>query len=388
MSCYISTRNSRYYGAKEAEFGRVAPVSATDRFSGQWLRTWQQWDEPRRRDKTGTRTRQGTFGRLRKRTSFELKTYVYAREAGEARPRFGALIEGAMGGAARVSSGGAPVTDVQGSTVAFGADHGLQPGDAISVGGQLRVVTACPDDRTVWVSAPVSGAGAGTTSGAVSYGPAVQLPSASLYEYWTPGTAVQRILNGCVVDEMQVELNGDFHEFTFRGLAAGLIDNRTFEAGQGGLASFPLEPAIEPLMEMPVPGHLGQAWVGAGSWPLETLAQARIRVRNHADLRWRDFGLMEPKCAVPGDREVAVDLEVYGTDAQACEAIYASANRREPLPLMVQMGEIPGAMCGIYIPNFVPAPPEFLDGEERLRWRFRGSPAQGLREDEIYVVFG
>ncbi len=388
MNCYISTRDSRYYAAIEPAFGQVAAVTAAERFSGLGLRVLQKWDEPQRRDKTGTRSYQGVAGRLRKRTWFEMRTYLYARESGDAKPRCGALIEGAMGAAPRVHTGGLPVVQVSGMTATFGAPHGLQPGDGIVLGSELRVVTACPDAQTAWLSAPLSGQAGSTTGGAVSYGLALKPPSVSLYEYWTPETAVQRILNGCVVDEMSVELNGDFHELGFRGMAAGVIDSKTFEAQQGGLTSFPAEPAVAPLMEMPVPGHLGQAWVGTTAPPLETVAEARIRVRNHAELRWRDFGLTEPKCVVPGDREVTVDLEVYGDSSAACEALYASASRREPMPLMVQMGEIPGGISGIYIPNFVPAPPEFLDDEERLRWRLRGSVAQGTREDELYVVFG
>jgi hypothetical protein len=240
----------------------------------------------------------------------------------------------------------------------------------------------------VWLSAPLSGQAGQVTGGAVSYGPAVKLPSVSLYEYWSPGEAVQRILAGCVVDEMSIALNGDFHELTFRGMAAAVIDSKTFEAQQGGLAGFPAEPPVEALMEMPVPGHLGQAWAGATPAPLETVAQARVRVRNNAELRWRDFGLTEPKCFAPGDREVTIDLEIYGNTSAVCEALYESAIHREPMPLMVQMGEVPGAMCGLYVPNFIPAPPEFMDGEERLRWRLRGSVAQGTREDELYVAFG
>lgn len=388
MNCYIATRNSRYYAAKEAEFGKAAAASASGRFGATWLRVVQRWEEPRRRDKTGTRTHAGVAGRLRKRTGFELVTYLYARGSGDAPPGCTALVEAALGSPPRVTSSGLSVTQVSGSTVVFSVDHGLQPGDGFSIGGELRVVTACPDSRTAWVSAPFTSAGANVAGGAVSYGPAVTLPSVTLYEYWTPAGAVQRILNGCVVDEFEAELNGDFHEIRFRGASAGLIDNRTFETGQGGLLSFPEEPPSGPLMETPVPGHLGQAWAGAEPWLLETLARARVRVKNNVELRWRDFGLMEPKCAVPGDREVAIDLEIYGTGANACEAIYASASRREPMPLMVQMGEISGAMCGLYVPNFIPSPPEFLDGEERLRWRLRGCVAQGTQEDEIFVVFG
>ncbi|MCS7042139.1 MAG: hypothetical protein NZR01_05050 [Bryobacteraceae bacterium] len=199
---------------------------------------------------------------------------------------------------------------------------------------------------------------------------------------------MQRILRGCVVDELELELNGDFHELTFRGAAAGIVNSASFEPGEGGLSSFPAEPEVQQLMDLPVPGHLGQVWIGTNAAPLGTLASARIRIRNHIDMRWRDFGLLAPRCVTPGDREVRIDLEIYSNDSEVCEAIHASADRREPMALMVQMGEIPGALCGIHVANFVPAPPEFLDGEERLRWRLRGCQAQGFRDDEVYLAFG
>lgn len=388
MACYISTRNSRYYASLESEFGRVAAPAAAQRFSGVWLDVMQEWEEPRRRDKTGTRTFQGVAGRLRKHTAFTLTTYLYAREAPTAPPRCGALVECALGSAPRVTPDGLAVVQVQGMLARFATAHGLEPGDAITFGGDLRFVTACPDPLTAWLSAPLTGTAGTTAGGAVSYRPAAKLPSASLYEYWTPASAVQRILRGCVVDELELELNGDFHELRFRGAAAGLIDSASFEPGDGGLTSFPAEPEVQPLMELPVPGHLGRIWIGADGAELGTVASARIRIRNHVEMRWRDFGLLAPRCAAAGDREVLIDLEIYSSDNEVCEAIHASADRREPLALMVQMGEAPGAMCGIHVANFVPSPPEFLDGEERLRWRLRGCRAQGFRDDEIYLAFG
>ena len=180
MNCYISTRQSRYYAALETAFGQVAPATPANRFSGLRLDVRQQWDAPQRRDKTGTRTYQGIAGRLRKRTWFELSTYLYARESGDAKPRCGALIEGALGAAPRIHSGGLPVAQVLGTTATFGAAQGLQPGDAIVIGSELRVVTACPDGQTAWLSAPVRAAGGGATGGGVSYAPALTLPSVSL----------------------------------------------------------------------------------------------------------------------------------------------------------------------------------------------------------------
>ena len=42
---------------------------------------------------------------------------------------------------------------------------------------------------------------------------------------------------------MSVKLNGDFHEFEFKGSAQDIIDSVSFTTGQGGATTFPAEPA-------------------------------------------------------------------------------------------------------------------------------------------------
>jgi hypothetical protein len=390
MACYISSRNNRYYAAVESNYGVAAPVTAAQRFSGIWLDAQQEHERPRRRDKTGTRTDQGIAGTLRRRTRWSLKTYLYSRESGEQAPRYGTLIEGALGGAAQGTAGGKSLASISGLSLGFTQAHGLRPGEAVAVGNDLRLVSAAPDEQTVLLCAPLSaGVQSGdVTGGAVSYAPAVQLSGVTLYDYWSPATAVQRLLRGAAVDLMEVRVNADFHEFTFQGEAADLVDDKSFESGMGGLTAFPQEPALETMYDGPVPGHLGQAWMGTGPDQLHTLADARIRVRNNVDFRSKDFGSLAPRCIVAGDREVMVDLELYSQDRAVFDGIYQAARQRSAVPLLIQMGESAGAMCAVYIPALIPAVPELLDGEERLRWRLRGSVALGTAEDEIHVAFG
>lgn len=390
MACYISSRNNRYYAAVESTYGTVAAVTAAQRFSGLWLDAVQEHEQPRRRDKTGTRTNQGVAGELRKKTRFSLKTYLYNRDSGSAAPRYGALIEGALGATPKTVAGGASIAGSNGLSLSFGGAHGLSFGDAITVGQDLRFIAAVQDAQTVVLSAPLTAtAQAGDLAGAtVTYSPAVQMKGVSLYDYWSPDTALQRLLRGAAVDVMEIKVNADFHEFTFAGQAADLVDNKSFASGMGGLAAFPAEPTLEPLSDGPVPGHLGQAWIGAVPDQMHTLADARIRVKNNIDFRSRDFGGLAPRCIVAGDREVTVDLELYSQDRTMFDDLYRAARDRAAIPLMIQMGETPGAMCAVYVPMLVPAVPELLDGEERLRWRLRGSAALGTEEDEIHVSFG
>jgi hypothetical protein len=386
MACYIATRKNRFYASLEASYGQAAAVTAGQRFSAVELKARQVFERPRRRDKTGSRTAQAIAGELRRRTSFELTTYLYGRDAGSEAPRYGALVEGALGGAARVTAGGVAVTGVNGALASFSTAHGLQPGDALTVGGEIRFVEAVTDAQGVALSAPL--AGTGTTGGTVAYAPASELRGVSVYERWSPAGAAQRLLFGAAVDELEFRINGDYHELAFRGQAADLVDSLSFESGAGGLTAFPEEPALGELIESPVPGHMGQAWIGVTPGRMYTLSTAQIRLKNNVDLRVRDYGAVLARCVAPGDREVTVDLELYSRDGSPYDEIMQAARTRTPVGLMVQMGAQEGQMCGVWIPNLMLAVPEFDNSEARLLWRVKGSAAVGTAEDEIHVAFG
>lgn len=388
MACYISSGKNRHYAAVESIYGQAAAVTAAERFTSLGLRLEVNQEKPRRRDKTGTRTYQGISGELRKRIQFELGTYLYQREESSPAARYGALVEAAMGSAPAPSGGGVTVSSVNGAQIGFSGAHGLVAGQALAAGGEVRFVESVTSPTSVVVSAPFEELAAGMTAGAaVTYPLAHDLKSVTLYDYWSPETAVQRILAGAAVDEMAIEVNGDFHEIRFRGEASELIDNRTFQAQQAGLAAFPAEPALETYVETPVPGHLGQAWLGTGPDRIHTVKSARITIKNNIDLRNQDFGSLKAQCLVPGEREVSVEIELYSQDKTVFHELYEASRWRNGLPLMIQMGNAPGQMCAVWAPNFVPEVPEFLDDEPRLRWRVASSRAQGTGEDEVHVAF-
>ena len=390
MACYISTKQNRFYAALESSYGTVAAVTAADRFTGTSLKIQHDEERPKRRDKTGTRSYRGIAGALRARTKYEMRTYLYGRGEGSVPPRFSALLQAGLGADPRTQNSGLTVTSITGTHLGFGQLHGLQPGDAVALAGEIRFVMSIPDSMSVQVNAPWSqGQTAGeSTGGSVTYSLSATVPAVSLYDCWSPAVAVQRLLRGTVVDETQFRVAGDFHEFAFSGEAADVLDSASFESGQGGLTEFPNEPELEDLLEDPVPGHLGQVWIGNSPSRVHTLSQARVTVRNHIELRGNDFGALLPRCVVPGDREVVVDLEMYSQDGGIFDELYQAARSRSPVPVMLQLGEQESQLCGVYIPNMIPVVPEFIDEESRLRWRLQGSIAVGTMEDELYVAFG
>ena len=100
----------------------------------------------------------------------------------------------------------------------------------------------------------------------MTYSPSTTLPTATVFDYWDPVTAVQRVISGAAVDQMTLLVNGDFHEFHFSGLAQDLIDSSSFSAGGlSALESFPPEPVLAAFDYSIVPGNLGQAWLGTSA---------------------------------------------------------------------------------------------------------------------------
>src|SRR5206468_7867707 len=129
----------------------------------------------------------------------------------------------------------------------FTAAHGLKVGQAVTCVDEIRFVAAIVDATAVVLNAPFTitppaGFAAGST---ITYMPATELPSASIFDYWSPATAVQRLLCGAAVDQMEILVNGDYHEVHFKGLAQDVVDSSSFSANLGMLQSFPVEPSTD-----------------------------------------------------------------------------------------------------------------------------------------------
>jgi len=210
----------------------------------------------------------------------------------------------------------------------------------------------------------------------------------SVFDYWSPNSAVHRILCGAGIDQMIVKVNGDFHEFEFQGLAQDLIDSSTFSGEIGQLTTFPDEPALGAFDYSIVSGNLGQVWMGALPERFFTLTSAELLLDNALDVRSREFGFSVPRALSPGTRAVSLDFELYEQDDDRTKGLYQAAKQRSPINVMLQLGQEPGQLFGAYLKSVLPEVPEFDDGDNRLKWQFKNSRAQGTIDDEITVAFG
>lgn len=390
MSCYISSNNNRVYVALESAYGQAAGITGANRIPLVKLTARQVPEQTSRRDKTGSRTFAGLPNRIRRRTNFQLNTFMTQWTDQALPPTHGPLFQAAMGGSP-VLFGGGTVAALTGETqIQFSAAHGLTPGQGVTSGGEIRFVTAVQDSTTVFINAafstaPVAGGSIGATA---TFGLATDLGSATIYDYWDPSTVVQRILNGAAMDAMKVTVNGDFHEFEFSGPSQDLLDSASFVSGEAGLGNYPAEPVSADFDYTIVPGHLGQVWLGAPESKFLTLTAAQLSMTNGIAQRLQEFGSDFARCISAGGRAVSLNFRIFEQDDAQTKGLYQAARQRSPIGVMLQLGEQAGQLFGAYMPAMVPEVPEFDDSETRLQWSFQNARAQGTVDDELYIAFG
>jgi hypothetical protein len=390
MASYISSNANRFYTALETSYGQVGSITSGNRIPALKLTVQQKLDAAQRKDKTGSRTFPGEAPGGRRRTNFELHTYMTSWQKTGGNPGYGPLFQAALGGAPLQFAGGTAASSTAGGRLGFAAPHGLGAGQAVSYAGEIRFVAAIVDASTVQLNAPFTILpGTGAALGAVvTYGPATELPSASIFDYWDPATAVHRLLCGAAVDQLEIQVNGDYHEFHFSGLAQDVLDSSSFSsASVGQLQSFPAEPALAAFDYSIVPGNMGQAWLGSSPSQFLTITSASIVLKNQLDTRSREFGSSLPRSISPGQRSVTAAFELFSQDDDATKGLYQAARQQSPISVMFQLGVAEGQVMGVYLQSVIPEVPEFDDGQNRLQWKFRQSRAQGTVDDEIAVAF-
>jgi hypothetical protein len=388
MANYISSNGNRFYAAVEQSYGMAAPASASSRFPAVKLQAQQVLEHSRRLDKTGTRTFLGTPKTAKRQTAFETSTYLTSW-TGTGEPCYGALIRAGLGGVPQLSGGLVIASATAPIEIQTSIPHGLSRGAGISFQNEIRFVSVVLDAVTILINAPFSEAPLANDilAPCVTYTLGSELPSVTLYDYWDPITAVSRIVVGAAVDLLGITVNGDFHEFTFRGPAADLLDSSSFVPGLAGLATFPTEPDMGAFDYGIVPGHLGQVWLGGIASQFFTLTAASIEINNNIDVRNQEFGFSHPQAIAPGPRQVVSNFTIFAQDDTQTETLYAAAKQRGLLSAMLQLGQQHGELMGIFMPLVTPEIPNFDDSETRLQWHFRNNMAQGTTDDEIFIAF-
>jgi len=284
---------------------------------------------------------------------------------------------------------GLTVAAVVGAQIQTQSPHQLTVGSATASGGEVRFVTAVPDPQTITLNVPFTvtpsvGSSLATT---LCYRLASQLPSLSLYDYWDPSNAVSRLITGAGVDNFEIDVKGDTHQLFFSGPAADVLDSCSANFGVSTLASFPPEPPLSEFDYSIVPGQLGQFWLGSPLAQVFTLTEATFEIRNNLLARNQEFGSAHPLAVAPGPREIITNISLFAQDDTNTRSLYAAAKNRTPVSAMLQLGQQPGQIMAVYMPNIVPEFPLFRNAELNLSWQFKSNLARGVADDEAYIAF-
>jgi hypothetical protein len=385
---YILSNANRWYCGLESSYGKVPSITSDNRIPAIKMTARQLLEKATRRDKTGGRSYAGTPPGGRRKTEFALSTYLTTWSNPQNLPVYGPLFYAAMGGTPLVHAGEV-VASTSETNITFSVPHGLVVNQAISSGGEIRFVSNIIDPATVATNAPFSTApqAGSTMNPTVTFLPGDTLPSCSLFDYWSPSTALQRVICGAGINEFSLEVNGDYQEFHFGGMAQDLIDSASFSNGMGQMSAFPSEPAIAPYNCPIVPGNLGQIWMGLEPNRYATLTQAQLRLQNDLEARANEFGSDLPQFISPGPRKVTFDFTLFEQDDQATMELYQAARQQSTIQIMLQLGQTAGQLFGAYMKSVMPEVPEVDDSQRLVQWKVSGSRAQGSNNDELVVAF-
>jgi hypothetical protein len=389
MASYISSNANRFYTAIESAYGELATLTAANRIPAVRLAVKHQRENPERKDKTGTRTFPGLPAGGRRKTSYELRTYLTSWDQTASGPSCGPLFQAALGTGPVYFAGGTVASCTSAGRLTFGAAHGLAVGQAVACGGEIRFVSAIVDTATVQLNTGFTttpGAGTAITATATYY-PATELPSASIFDYWDPTAAVQRVLSGCAVDKLEILVNGDYHEFRFSGPGRDVLDSVNGSDLMASLDSFPAEPAAASFDYSIVSGNLGQAWLGVTPAQFFTITGGTVTLDNELDTRTREFGTAVPRAISPGIRKVTAAFDLFSQTDDDTKALYQAARQQSPITVMFQLGEQEGQVMAVNLKSVIAEVPEFDDSENRLQWKFKTTRGQGTGDDEITVAF-
>src|ERR1043165_5663205 len=149
MASYISSNANRFYTVLENSFGKAEAITSANRIPAVKLALRQQTETGTRRSKTGSRTFAGLPQGVRRRTDFELQTYLTSWDKTTPGPGYGPLFNAALGGSGLRFQGANAASSTSGGRLGFGAAHGLSAGQAVTSGGEIRFVAAIVDAQTV-----------------------------------------------------------------------------------------------------------------------------------------------------------------------------------------------------------------------------------------------
>ena len=147
--CYISSNNNRVYVGLESSYGSVPVVTTQNRIPLVKLAAKQVPEQTSRRDKTGSRTFVGLPNQIRKKTNFQLNTFMTEWTNQTQPPSHGPLFQAALGAAPVTYSGGTVASITNQTSLQFSCTPRSEHRTGRVLRGEMRFVAAIADSNTV-----------------------------------------------------------------------------------------------------------------------------------------------------------------------------------------------------------------------------------------------
>lgn len=394
---YVNRVNQRCYAKLESTFAVVPTFLATNafRFRTCMPELTQEWLV--NDSKTGSPTFPGVVPGGRRLGNWSLDAFLIPNGTGGSAPDMDAFFQASFGGAVNTYAGGTThaSTPCTTTSITFSAAQNLHIGDFIASAGEARCITALTGSAgaatQVTIAPPLTAApGVGATiGGSVNYTLVNGLPpSMSIASYWDPSGVEQDIINGAIVTDFSITANGPMHMIKMSGQGQQVIDTVTFTTGQGGLSSFPTEPATQTLTGQAIAGHKGQAWTGATPSNFTMFDSLVLNFKNSTEMRKDEFGSQVPLGFARGAfRDIGFDFSYYETDDAFLQALRTNGKNRTPVPFLMQLGSTNGQMVAAYAPSFIPPVPLRTENKPQVCWDFKAGRCTGANNAELYFAY-
>lgn len=358
-----------------------------------------------RQDKTGSRSQEGMTGG-RKAGRWTVSMDLAANGTPGTVPDCDPLLQAIFGQTAAVGSGTANIASSTNASpiVLTTAAHSIPTGtfEMVTVANHTVNTTA----NGVWLAyagtttaltlCGSSGVGVGGASGAISR---VKLTytfvdDISLFTIWsfrTPASLDQRVGHTAVVQEATFNLNQDVANWSAQGECMWVLRSSDFANDdllqEGGLTSFPSEPATPVTNGTIVPGFTGrfvaaQSVAGTSAATFATAAYTFTTIRNGTmrlqtqNLLVKDtFGSYYVTTTEGDVRNIELSFNIYDDDSPQVQLLKRYGDIKIPVDFVISVGTVVGNIWTHYFKNVYLASHVLGDGQLRFDARYDNSRA-------------
>ncbi len=206
-------------------------------------------------------------------------------------------------------------------------------------------------------------------------------------------TLTNRLVWGCMPQELTFTLNGNIFDCTVRGEGGYALDTDNFSnedsVAKAGLTSYPTEPSNPTSLGSVIPGFGGTVVVGANN--METQIQGMsIRVQTGFRLIGDVYSDAYPITVVGGMRTIGLQLTFLDDDSAALSSLKSVAKQNTTTNVTITVGTTAGSKCQFVLKSLQFIPASFRDNSDEVQAEFPESMAHASaigNVDEFSMVW-